>query len=318
LNRIRTIIIFYSPIRPLGTFPRKGEGVLIHSNDDFSASTVLDLFFHLRIKSPPHFERMVVFVRTPLIAGNWKMHGSTSQVKELIDGIRKGASAFADIDIAVLPTFLHIAQAKELLNASPITVGAQDLYIGTQGAFTGAVSGPMLKDAGCRYVLIGHSERRSIFHEELATVAAKFKAALDAGLQPILCVGETRAEREAGKTEKVVRDQLESVIQFAGIESFQHAVIAYEPVWAIGTGLTATPEQAQEVHAFIRQLLAQNKVDIAKSICILYGGSMKPENAASLLAMPDIDGGLIGGASLDASSFLAICAAASEKIHITE
>jgi triosephosphate isomerase len=170
----------------------------------------------------------------------------------------------------------------------------------------------MLKDAGCQYVLVGHSERRALFHDDLPLVAEKFKAAQQAGLTPILCVGETRAEREAGQTESVIRKQLESVIAAAGIEAFRQAVIAYEPVWAIGTGLTATPEQAQAVHAFIRQLFAQNNVDIAKTICILYGGSMKPDNAASLLAMADIDGGLIGGASLDAKSFLAICAAASQ------
>jgi triosephosphate isomerase len=277
----------------------------------------VDLLSNFRIKSPPHFSG-TFFVRKPFIAGNWKMHGSVSQVKELIEGIQKGAGQYADIDIAVLPAFLHILEAKNLLKHSAVQVGAQDLYPGAQGAFTGEVSGVMLKDAGCPYVLVGHSERRSLFHDDLQAVAAKFKAAIDAGLQPILCVGETQAEREAGKTEKVVREQLESVIQFAGIETFKHAVIAYEPVWAIGTGLTATPEQAQEVHAFIRQLLTQNKVDIAKTICILYGGSMKPENAASLLAKPDIDGGLIGGASLDAGSFLAICAAANEKIHSTQ
>lgn len=242
------------------------------------------------------------------------MHGSMSQVKDLIEGIRKGAANYTDIDIAVLPTFLHITQACDLLQSSAVKVGAQNLYLGLQGAFTGEVSGLMLKDAGCKYVLVGHSERRTIFHEDLATVAAKFKAAIDAGLQPILCVGETRIQREQGETEKVVREQLESVISFAGGDAFKHAVIAYEPVWAIGTGLTATPLQAQEVHAFIRQTLAQKNVDSAKTICILYGGSMKPDNAISLLAMPDIDGGLIGGASLDANSFLAICQAASEKI----
>ena len=243
------------------------------------------------------------------------MHGNTSQVKELIEGIQKGVGSYADIEIAVLPSFLHITQVSDLLGHSAVKVGAQNLYTGVQGAFTGEVSGPMLKDSGCQYVLVGHSERRSLFHEDLATVAAKFKAAMEAGLKPILCVGETRAQREQGETEKVIREQLESIIQFAGIEALRQAVIAYEPVWAIGTGLTATPEQAQEVHAFIRQLLAQNNVDIAKTICILYGGSMKPENAASLLAKSDIDGGLIGGASLDAASFLAICAAASKKIN---
>jgi len=255
-------------------------------------------------------------VRKPFIAGNWKMHGSASAVRELIAGIRKGAASYADIEIAVLPPFLYIPPICDLLRDSNLKVGAQNLYVGAEGAFTGEVSGPMLKEAGCQYVLVGHSERRSLFHEDLPLVAAKFKAAIAAGLTPILCVGETRAEREQGKTEKIIREQLESVIQSAGIESFRQAVIAYEPVWAIGTGLTATPEEAEAVHAFIRQLFAQNKVELAKTLCILYGGSMKPENAASLLAMPDIDGGLIGGASLDAGSFLAICKAANEKIHV--
>lgn len=239
------------------------------------------------------------------------MNGSVSQVKTLIDEIKQGATAFSGIDILVLPTFVHLMQVRDLLAHSPVMWGAQNLYTGTQGAFTGEVSGLMLKDLGCQYVLVGHSERRSIFQEELPLLAAKFKAAIDAGLKPILCVGETRAQREKGETQAVVREQLESVIKFAGIEAFEQAVIAYEPVWAIGTGLTATPEQAQEVHAFIRSLLAQNNVDIAKTIRILYGGSMKPENAASLLAKPDIDGGLIGGASLEAGSFLAICSAAT-------
>lgn len=255
-------------------------------------------------------------MRKPFIAGNWKMHGLQSQVKELIEGIAQGAASLTDLDIVVLPSFLHISQVRDSLSqqASAVKLGAQNLYLGAQGAFTGEVSAPMLKDGGCQYVLVGHSERRSLFQEDLNLVASKFKAALEAGLQPILCVGETRAEREAGKTENIISQQLESVIQSAGILAFRHAIIAYEPVWAIGTGLTATPEQAQEVHAFIRQLLAQNNVDLAKTICILYGGSMKPENAASLLAKPDIDGGLIGGASLEAKSFLAICAAAKEGI----
>lgn len=256
-------------------------------------------------------------MRRFLIAGNWKMHGSESQVTALIDGIKQGAGAYANIDILVLPTFVHLAQVHAMLAHSKIFLGAQNLYLGAQGAYTGEVSGAMLKDIGCQYVLIGHSERRTIFQEGLQLVAEKFKAALEAGLKPILCIGETRTEREQGKTEQVIREQLESVIQYVGIDAFRQAVIAYEPVWAIGTGLTASPEQAQEVHAYIRRLLAQNNVDIAKTICILYGGSMKAENAPSLLAMPDIDGGLIGGASLDAASFLKICAAAEQETEIT-
>lgn len=240
------------------------------------------------------------------------MHGSMSQAKALIEGIKQGAVNCSNIDVLVCPAFVHLALAHQLLEKSTVMLGAQNLYLGAQGAFTGEVSGAMLRDVGCEYVLVGHSERRSLFHDDLPTVAEKFIAATHAGLKPILCVGETRAEREAGQTEAVIRTQLQSVIDAAGIEAFQQAVIAYEPVWAIGTGLTATPEQAQEVHSYIRQLFAQINVDLAKTIRILYGGSMKPENAASLLAMADIDGGLIGGASLDANSFLAICAAASK------
>jgi len=253
-------------------------------------------------------------VRKPLIAGNWKMHGSLPQVDTLVQGITQGAKADPKIDILVLPTFIHLAQVHALLSHSPVMLGAQNLYLGQQGAFTGEVSGTMLKEVGCQFVLIGHSERRHLFHEDLALVAAKFKAALEAGLKPILCIGETQQEREQNQTETVIRSQLESVIQFAGISALQQAVIAYEPVWAIGTGLTATPEQAQTVHATIRGLIAQNNVDLADTIRILYGGSMKAENAASLLAMPDIDGGLIGGASLNAASFLAICSAAEASL----
>ena len=251
-------------------------------------------------------------MRKPLIAGNWKMHGSLSMVQSLLEGIKKGAGESSSMDILVLPVFVHLAETQKCLSGTTVSWGAQDLYPGLQGAFTGEVSGPMLKEFGCRYVLAGHSERRALFHEDDAAVAAKVSAALAADLTPILCVGETRTQRELGETETIVRTQIEAVLGVIGIEAFHRIVIAYEPVWAIGTGLTATPEQAQAVHAFIRQLFAQNNVDLAQTIRILYGGSMKPENAASLLAMPDIDGGLIGGASLDANSFLAICAAASQ------
>ena len=257
-------------------------------------------------------------MRKPLIAGNWKMHGSESQVRMLINGIKQGIKAYADIDVLVLPAFVHLAEVRDLLASTAVMLGAQNLYLGTQGAFTGEISGLMLADVGCQYVLIGHSERRLILKEDLSLVAAKFKAAVDAGLKPILCVGETKAQRENNDTEKVVHEQLESVIKTAGIDAFRQAVIAYEPVWAIGTGLTATPQQAQEVHAFIRHFIAQNNVDIAKTIRILYGGSMKADNAASLLSMPDIDGGLIGGASLDANSFLQICAAANHRLETSK
>lgn len=254
-------------------------------------------------------------MRKPLIAGNWKMHGSLSMVQSLLEGIKKGAGACSSVDILVLPVFVHLPEVQKLLTNSGVMWGAQDLHPGTQGAFTGEVAGPMLVEFGCQYVLAGHSERRSLFNEDNVMVATKVKAALDAGLTPILCVGETRAQREAGETEAVVHAQIDAVLTLLGIEAFRRIVIAYEPVWAIGTGLTATPEQAQAVHAFIRQLIAQNNVDIASALRILYGGSMKADNAAALLAMPDIDGGLIGGASLDANSFLAICqAAVAERV----
>lgn len=252
-------------------------------------------------------------MRTPLIAGNWKMHGSQSQVTQLIDGLKKGAGAYTDIDIAVLPPFVYLSQVHHLISHTNIRLGAQNLYVGTQGAYTGEIAGAMLAELGCQYVLVGHSERRTLFGETFEVVTEKYKAAQAAGLVPILCIGETLAQREAGETETVVREQLTAVTEAAGIESLANAVIAYEPVWAIGTGLVATPEQAQAVHAYIRQLISQKSIDIASTVCILYGGSMKAENAASLLAMPDIDGGLIGGASLDAASFLAICAAASQQ-----
>lgn len=252
-------------------------------------------------------------MRKPLIAGNWKMHGSLSQVNSLLKPIAKPDRSYSAIEILVCPTFVHLAEAKRLLAASHVILGAQNLYLGSQGAFTGEVSGSMLKDIGCEYVIVGHSERRTLFGENDQLVAAKFKAASDAGLTPILCVGETKEEREQGATEQVIQRQLEIVLRDVGIAAFARAVIAYEPVWAIGTGLTATPEQAQAAHAYIRHMISQNNVDIARTIRILYGGSMKAENAASLLAMPDIDGGLIGGAALDANSFLAICAAAETE-----
>lgn len=255
-------------------------------------------------------------MRQPLIAGNWKMHGSVSQIKLLLQGIKQGLKHCPQVEMVLCPTFVHLPLVQDLLQETSLKLGAQNLYLGQQGAFTGEVAGPMLHELGCEYVIVGHSERRQLFHETLELVAEKFKDAVAAGLKPILCVGETRAEREAGLTEKIVQQQLSSVIEAAGIERFTDAVIAYEPVWAIGTGLNATAEQAQAVHAFIRQMLAQNKVDLAKTIRILYGGSMKAENAAHLLAMPDVDGGLVGGASLDATSFINICIAANQQFEI--
>ncbi|MBA3660802.1 MAG: triose-phosphate isomerase [Gammaproteobacteria bacterium] len=251
-------------------------------------------------------------MRKPLIAGNWKMHGTKQQASALIQAILKGYHHHS-IDVVVCPAFVHLDLVQQACTASDIHLGAQNLYINPQGAFTGEVAGPMLSDLGCRYVLVGHSERRTIFQEDLDLIAAKFNAALTANLTPILCVGETQEEREKNQTESIITNQIQSVIDLVGIAGFKNAVIAYEPVWAIGTGLTATPTEADAVHHFIRQLIAQNNVAMAETIRILYGGSMKPENAHALLSMPNIDGGLIGGASLNAEQFLAICQAAIES-----
>lgn len=249
-------------------------------------------------------------MRKRMVAGNWKMHGSRDDASALLDAIKLGAQDLITIDIVVLPSFVHLPLAEMVLSGTPITWGAQNLYMGKAGAFTGEVSGPMLAEYNCHYVLIGHSERRHVFHEDLETVTAKFKAALEAKLTPILCIGETQAEREAGKTEEVIARQLQSVLQTVSIQDFKSAILAYEPVWAIGTGLTATPKQAQAVHAFIRAELAKYDIHIANSMRILYGGSVKADNAPGLFAMADIDGALVGGASLEAKGFLGICQAA--------
>ena len=246
-------------------------------------------------------------MRKPLVAGNWKMNGLSSSVKTLLEAIKQESQSYSAVDLVVFPAAVHLSLVQQLLTGTTISWGAQNLYLSENGAFTGEISGPMLTDLGCRYVLVGHSERRTLFGEDSALVAAKFQAALQARLQPILCLGETLKQRERHETEKVIQEQLEVVIKKAGISAFRQALIAYEPVWAIGTGLTATPEQAQAVHLYIRQLLAEQEVDIAQTIRILYGGSLKADNASQLFVMPDIDGGLVGGASLEAKSFLAIC-----------
>ena len=254
-------------------------------------------------------------MRKPMVAGNWKTNGSRHESELLLVAIQQGATALETIDIVVFPSFVNLPLTEKLLKNSTVAYGAQNLYMGKSGAFTGEVSGPMLADYGCQYVLIGHSERRAIFHDDLTIVAAKFAAALEAKLTPILCVGELLAEREQGQTEAVIAKQLESVIAAVGIAALRQAVIAYEPVWAIGTGLTATPEQAQAVHAFIRQLLEKHQPEVANTMRILYGGSVKADNAAGLFAMSDIDGALVGGASLDAKGFLAICQAATARLE---
>jgi len=249
-------------------------------------------------------------MRDFLVAGNWKMNGSSAANAELVAGIIAGAPEGSGYSLLVCPPFPYVGAVAAQAEGSTVKVGAQNVSEHEKGAFTGEVAPSMLKDIGCEYVIVGHSERRALYGETSAQVAGKFVAAQAAGLVPILCVGETLEEREAGATESVVDEQLDAVLEAAGIEAFGAAVIAYEPVWAIGTGMTATPEQAQDVHRHIRARLAAHNEDIAGRVQVLYGGSMKGDNAPGLLAQPDIDGGLIGGASLKAEDFLAIARAA--------
>ena len=248
-------------------------------------------------------------MRRKLVAGNWKMHGTLTQNAALLDGVRSGMAAMPNVDCAVCVPFPYLAQAQQKLSGSNVKWGAQDVHQLDKGAYTGEVSASMLHDFGCSYVIVGHSERRAIYSESSQLVAEKFLAAQQAGLIPILCVGESLQQRESGVTEQVVAEQLDALIQLGGIQVLRSAVVAYEPVWAIGTGKTATSAQAQAVHAFIRQRVASQDGQIASGLCILYGGSVKANNAAELFAMPDIDGGLIGGASLVVEEFLAICRA---------
>jgi len=249
-------------------------------------------------------------MRRPLIAGNWKMHGSRAENAELIEALLLGLPAQTPVDIVVCPPFVYLWEVGRLVKSSNIALGAQSVCAEQVGAFTGEASASMLKDVGCRYVIVGHSERRAIYKEDDALVARKFLAAQSHGLIPILCVGETLEERERGQTMQVVSRQLTAVLDLAGVAALRAAVIAYEPVWAIGTGKNATPEQAQEVHAHIRTAVAGRDAKIAADVRILYGGSVKAANARELFAMPDVDGGLVGGASLKADEFLKICAAA--------
>lgn len=248
--------------------------------------------------------------RRPFVAGNWKMNASRADAGALLAALKGALSGRKSAEVAVCPPFLYIPLAAEVLAGSVIAWGGQNLDTHVAGAYTGEVSGPMLKDYGCAYVIVGHSERRALYGESDALVAEKFAAAQSAGLVPILCVGETLAEREAGQTESVVARQLDAVLAKNGIASFVNAVIAYEPVWAIGTGKTATAGQAQEVHAFIRARLAGLNAGVAQGLRILYGGSVKGSNAKELFSQPDVDGGLIGGASLKADEFLTIVHAA--------
>lgn len=249
-------------------------------------------------------------MRQKLVAGNWKMFGSRASTRALVSGLAAELAAGAACEIAVCPPFTYLAEAAELAAGTALQLGAQDVSSQDEGAFTGEISGAMLADLGCRYAIVGHSERRSLHGESDELVAAKFLAAQRHGLVPILCLGESLQEREAEQTESVVGRQLGAVVGAAGIDAFAQAVIAYEPIWAIGTGRTATPEQAQAVHAFIRGLLRAENGTIADFVKVLYGGSVKSANAADIFAMPDVDGGLVGGASLEVEGFASICRAA--------
>ncbi|MCU7938233.1 MAG: triose-phosphate isomerase [gamma proteobacterium symbiont of Bathyaustriella thionipta] len=248
-------------------------------------------------------------MRTPLVAGNWKMNGSRASVKELINGVVEGAKSLNGVEVAVCPSMIHIADVTAIAGGSNVAVGSQDACTELKGAFTGETSIDMIKDFGCQYAIIGHSERRTIYGETDEIVAEKYSVVKKAGVTPIFCIGETLEERETNITEEVCARQIDAVFAAEGDNAFEGSVIAYEPVWAIGTGKTASPEQAQAVHAFIRQHIARRNADIAEKVQILYGGSMNPANAKELIGQTDIDGGLIGGASLKAEDFLAVCQA---------
>jgi triosephosphate isomerase len=249
-------------------------------------------------------------MRIKLVAGNWKMNGNLASSQALLKAILPPLAALSRARYAVCAPYPYLAAVGQALRGSSVTLGAQDVCQFDDGAYTGGVSGAMLADCGCRYVLVGHSERRGVFGETDDAVALKYGQALKHGLAPILCLGETLAEREAGVTEAVVSRQLDAVISRCGLQSLAQGVVAYEPVWAIGTGKTATPQQAQDVHGFIRGRVAAADRRIAENLAVLYGGSVKAGNAAQLFAMPDVDGGLIVGASLVADEFVAICRAA--------
>jgi len=250
-------------------------------------------------------------MRQTLVAGNWKMNGTLATARALAEAIREGVGPAPRGEVALCPPFVYLEAVARLIEGSPLQLGAQNVSEHDPGAYTGEVAAPMLVDVGCRYVIVGHSERRALYGESDAVVARKFLRALDEGLTPVVCVGETLAEREKDETEGVVARQVEAVLSARGAAALEAAVLAYEPVWAIGTGKTASPEQAQAVHAFIRERVARGDPRVAESLRILYGGSVKSANARELFGAPDIDGGLVGGASLNADEFVAICEATS-------
>ncbi len=245
--------------------------------------------------------------RRPLVAANWKMNGSLESMGGLVDTISQGVSKETKAEVLICPPYVYIQELGRAIEKTEIQLGAQNVSHMDSGAFTGEVAPAMLKDFACDYVIVGHSERRTLYGENDLRVAEKFVAVQANGMIPILCIGELLEEREANTTEEVIARQLDAVIDLAGIQAFKQAVIAYEPVWAIGTGVTATPEQAQEVHEFIRLRLARHDHETAEGVRILYGGSVKADNAKQLFELADIDGGLIGGASLVAEDFLTIC-----------
>jgi triosephosphate isomerase len=251
-------------------------------------------------------------MRGKLVAGNWKMNGDLGSNRVLLDALLPAVSALHGVQCVVCVPYPYLAQVRGLLQRSTVAWGAQDVSQYEKGAYTGAVSAAMLVDLGCRYAIVGHSERRALFGETDDVVAAKYRAACAAGLTPILCVGETLTERDSGAAEAVVARQVDAVLKLVGIGGLAKGVLAYEPVWAIGTGRTATPEQAQEVHAFLRERVGSHDSRVAETLPVVYGGSVKAGNAAQLFTMPDVDGGLVGGAALDAAEFASICRSAAD------
>ena len=244
-------------------------------------------------------------MRQKLVVGNWKMHGQMSQVIQLINQLIDGVPAALGSQVVVLPPAIYIPLVKELLVRCAISLGAQNVYPKDFGAYTGEISAPMLNDFNCRYVLVGHSERRQLFCEDENFVAQKFHHVKNHGMIPVLCVGETLEQREKGQTKQVIATQLRAIKEYAA-DCYQNCIIAYEPIWAIGTGKTASPELVQEVHQYIRSLVAESNSDDAEKMTLLYGGSVNEGNARALFSMPDVDGGLVGGASLNAKQFLEI------------
>lgn len=252
-------------------------------------------------------------MRKPFIAANWKMHGNVQSIKALIEGLKQQLTAFSEARVVICPSFPYLSYVKDLIEQTNLRLGAQDCSDQQEGAFTGQVSASMLNDVGCNYVILGHSERRALCNETDTLIAKKVHSAQTEQLTPILCVGETLEAFEQNQTQHVVLKQLETVIDYVGIDALSNMIIAYEPVWAIGTGKAATPETIQQVHHFIRTTIAQKNKEIADKLLILYGGSVKIHNAKEIFMLPDVDGGLIGGASLDPNTFSGICYAVQEE-----